>query len=80
MATPTESSAARNKFAASASSPSKSIYVSAVDAFNVVNIEFMDGTALTVEMSPAIKLKVEYNDSTVAEGELLKGWPLLITR
>jgi len=54
--------------------------VSGVDDFNVVNIDFMDGTAVTVAMAPSIKLKVEYNDWTVPEGELLKEWPVLITR
>jgi len=58
----------------------KSICVSGVDDFNVVNIDFMDGTAVTVAMAPSIKLKVEYNDWTVPEGELLKEWPVLITR
>lgn len=58
----------------------KSIYVSGVDEFNVVNIDFTDGTALTVQIAPAASLRVELNDWTVAEGELLKEWPLLITR
>ena len=58
----------------------KAIYVSGADQFNVVNVDFTDGTALTVQITPAAKLKVEYNDWTVSEGKLLKEWPLLITR
>lgn len=58
----------------------KSITVSGIDNFNVVNVEFMDGTAFTVELFPTVRLKTEYNDWTVAEGKLLKAWPLITTR
>jgi len=58
----------------------KSIYVTGVDNYNVVNVDFMDGTALSVQLSPAVKLKVEYNDWSVRDGKLLKAWPPMITR
>jgi hypothetical protein len=58
----------------------KSIYVSGMDAFNVVNVDFLDGTALTIQVSPALELKVEYNDWSVGDGKLLKTWPSIITR
>ena len=58
----------------------KSIYVSGVDNFNVVNVDFMDGTALTVQFSPVVKVKVEYNDWSVRDGKLLKAWPAMLTR
>ncbi len=58
----------------------RSIYVSGVDEFNVVNIDFTDGTALTVQIFPAAKLKVELNDWTTADGKLLKKWPIITTR
>lgn len=58
----------------------ESIYVSGVDNFNVVNIAFTDRTALTVHLIPAVELKVEYNDWSVRDGQLLKAWPPMITR
>jgi len=58
----------------------RSIYVSGVDQFNVVNIEFTDGTALTVQIIPAARLKVEFNDWTGGDGKLLKQWPVITTR
>ncbi len=58
----------------------RSIYVSGVDEFNVVNIDFTDGTALTVQIVPAARLKVELNDWTSGDGTLLKKWPVIITR
>jgi hypothetical protein len=58
----------------------KSISVSGVDNFNVVIVDFMDGTALSVEFSPVVKLKVEYNDWSVRDGKLLKSWPPMLTR
>ncbi len=58
----------------------RSIYVSGVDEFNVVNIDFTDGTALKVQIIPAARLKVELNDWTSGDGTLLKKWPVLITR
>jgi len=58
----------------------RSIYVSGVDEFNVVNIDFTDGTALTVQIVPAARLKVELNDWTTGDGKLLKKWPVITTR
>ena len=58
----------------------RSIYVSGVDEFNVVNIDFTDGTALTVQIVPVAKLKVELNDWTSGDGRLLKKWPIITTR
>lgn len=58
----------------------RSIYVSGGDQFNVVNIDFTDGTALTVQIIPADRLKVELNDWTTGNGKLLKQWPAIITR
>jgi hypothetical protein len=58
----------------------RSIYVSGVDQFNVVNIDFTDGTALTVQIIPAARLKVEFNDWTTGNGKLLKQWPVITTR
>jgi hypothetical protein len=57
----------------------RSIYVSGADEFNVVNIDFSDGTALTVQIIPVAKLKVELNDWTSGDGRLLKKWPVIIT-
>jgi len=51
-----------------------------VYSFNVVNIDFMDGTALTVQFSPVVKGKVEYNDWSVRNGKPLKTWPSMLTR
>ena len=58
----------------------RSIYVSGVDEFNVVNIDFTDGTALTVQIIPAARLKVELNDWATGDGRLLKKWPTVTTR
>jgi len=58
----------------------RSIYVSGIDEFNVVNIDFTDGTALTVQIVPVAKLKVELNDWTSGDGRLLKKWPIITTR
>jgi len=58
----------------------RSIYVSGVDEFNVVNVDFTDSTSLTVQIIPAAKLKVDYNDWTTGNLKPLKEWPLLITR
>jgi hypothetical protein len=58
----------------------RSITVRGVDNFNIVNVEFMDGTAFTVELFPVVQLKAEFNDWTVADGKLLKTWPLITTR
>lgn len=58
----------------------QSIYVSGVDEFNVVDINFTDGTALSVQIIPAARLKVELNDWTSGDGKLLKKWPVITTR
>jgi len=50
----------------------QSIYVSGVDNFNVVNVDFMDGTTLTVQFTPVVSLKIEYNDWSVRDGKLLE--------
>jgi hypothetical protein len=43
--------------------------VSGVDNFNVV----IDGAALSIEFSPVVKVKVEYNDWSVPERQTAQG-------
>lgn len=57
----------------------KSITVCAEHGFNIVDIQFLDGTAFSVELFPSVRLKAEINDWNVGEGRLLKKWPDIAT-
>ncbi len=57
----------------------RSVFVSAVDEYNVVTIDFTDDTALTVQIIPTVRLKAQLNDWSSDNAKLLKTWPVLIT-
>jgi len=40
----------------------RSIYLSYTDSYNVVEVEFVDGTSLSVELFPVVELRAELND------------------
>jgi hypothetical protein len=58
----------------------RSLYVSYTDNYNVVEVDFVDGTSLSVELFPMIELKAELNNWKVENGEVLKRWPRMIAR
>jgi hypothetical protein len=58
----------------------RSFYISYTDNYNVVEVDFFDGTFLSVELFPMVELKAELNDWTVENGEVLKRWPRMIAR
>ena len=58
----------------------RSVYISHSDQYNVVEVDFTDGTSLSVELFPLVELKVELNDWNVENGKLLKSWPHMIAR
>jgi hypothetical protein len=58
----------------------RSLYISYTDSYNVVEVDFVDGTSLSVELFPMIELKAELNDWTMENGKVLKRWPRMIAR
>jgi hypothetical protein len=58
----------------------RSIYVSADDQFNIVSIDFTDGTALTVEIIPIARLRTELSDWTSGNMKSIKRWREIMTR
>jgi hypothetical protein len=58
----------------------RSLYISYTDSYNVVELDFVDGTSLSVELFPMVELKAELNDWKVGNGEVLKRWPRMIAR
>ena len=58
----------------------RSLYISYTDNYNVVEVDFVDGTSLSVELFPMIELKAELNSCKVENGELLKSWPRMIAK
>jgi hypothetical protein len=46
----------------------------------VVEVDFTDGTSLSVELFPMVELKAELNDWNVENGKLMKAWPRMIAR
>jgi hypothetical protein len=58
----------------------RSIYISYTDNYNVVEVDFVDGTSLSVELFPMVELKTEFSNWKVENGEVLKRWPRMIDR
>jgi hypothetical protein len=58
----------------------RSLYISYSDSYNVVEVDFVDGTSLSVELFPMVELKAELNNWKVENGEVLKRWPRMIAR
>jgi len=58
----------------------RSVYISYTDQYNVVEVDFTDGTSLSVELFPMVELKAELNDWNVENGKLVKAWPRMIAR
>ena len=58
----------------------RSLYISYTDNYNVVEVDFVDGTSLSVELFPMVELKAELNNWKVENGEVLKRWPRRIAR
>jgi hypothetical protein len=58
----------------------RSLYISYTDSYNVVEVDFVDGTSLSVELFPMVELKAELNNWKVENGEVLKRWPRMIAR
>jgi hypothetical protein len=58
----------------------RSLYISYTDNYNVVEVDFVDGTSLSVELFPMVELKAELNNWKVENGEVLKRWPRMIAR
>jgi hypothetical protein len=56
----------------------RSLYISYTDSYNVVEVDFVDGTSLSVELFPMVELKAELNNWRVENGEVLKRWPRMI--
>jgi hypothetical protein len=46
----------------------------------VVEVDFVDGTSMSVELFPMVELKAELNNWKVENGEVLKRWPRMIAR
>jgi hypothetical protein len=44
----------------------RSVYISYTDGYNVVEVDFVDGTSLSVEILPMVELKAELNNWKVA--------------
>jgi hypothetical protein len=58
----------------------RSIYLSYTDSCNVVEVEFADGTSLSVELFPLVELRAESNDWKVENGKVVKSCPRMIAR
>jgi hypothetical protein len=58
----------------------RSVYISYADRFHIVEIEFFDGTSLSIELFPMVELHVELTDWNAEDGRLLKRWPPMQTR
>jgi hypothetical protein len=58
----------------------RSIYISYSDHYNVVEVDFTDGTSLSVQLFPMVELKVELSDWNVENGKILKAWPRMMVR
>ena len=58
----------------------RSLSISYTDNYNAVEVEFVDGTSLSVEHFPMVGLKAELNDWSVENVKVLKRWPLMIAR
>lgn len=58
----------------------RSVYISYTDRYNIVEVDFTDGTSLSIELFPMVELKVELSDWNVENGKLLKAWPRMIAR
>jgi hypothetical protein len=58
----------------------RSLYISYTDSYNVVEVDFVDGTSLSVELFPMVELKAELNNWKVENGEVLKRWPRMFAR
>jgi hypothetical protein len=58
----------------------RSVFISYTDNHNVVEVDFVDGTSLSVELFPMVELKAELNDWNVESGKVLKRWPRMIAR
>lgn len=58
----------------------RSIYISYSDQYNIVEVDFTDGTSLSVQLVPMVELKVELSDWNVENGRILKEWPRMIVR
>jgi hypothetical protein len=56
----------------------RSFYISYTDNYKVVEVDFVDGTSMSVELFPLVELKAELNDWTVEDGKVLKRWPRMI--
>ena len=50
------------------------------DNYNAVEVDFVDGTSLSVEHFPMVELKAELNDWGIENVKVLKRWPLMIAR
>jgi hypothetical protein len=50
----------------------RSVYISYADRFDIVEIEFLDGTSLSIELFPRVELRVELTDWNAEDGKLLK--------
>ena len=48
--------------------------------YNVVEVEFVDGTSLSVTFFPMGELMAELNDLNEENGKVLKRWPRMIAR
>jgi hypothetical protein len=58
----------------------RSLYISYTDNYNVVEVDFVDSTSLSVELFPMVELKAELNNWKVENGEVLKSWSRMIAR
>jgi hypothetical protein len=58
----------------------RSIYISYTDSYNVAEVDFVDGTSLSVELFPMVELKAESNDWKVENGKVVKSCPRMIAR
>jgi hypothetical protein len=58
----------------------RSLYIRYTENYNIVEVDFVDGTSLSVELFPMVKLKAELNDWNVESGRVLKRWPRMIAR
>ncbi len=58
----------------------RSVYISYSDQYNIVEVDFTDGTSLSVQLFPMVELKVELSDWNVENGKILKTWPRMIAR
>jgi hypothetical protein len=58
----------------------RSIYLSYTDSCNGVEVEFVDGTSLSVELFSLVELRAELNDWKVENGKVVKSCPRMIAR